>query len=81
MNRYVVSILVAVVLLAGTASDASAIPAFARKYDMSCNTCHHPAPRLKAYGDEFAGNGFVLTDKEAPRAYRETGDDDLMLLR
>ncbi len=25
-----------------------AIPAFARKYDMSCNTCHAPSPRLKA---------------------------------
>jgi hypothetical protein len=81
MNRSLVFTVLVVILLTGTVSDASAIPAFARKYDMSCNTCHHPAPRLKAYGEEFAGNGFVLADKEAPRAYRETGDDDLMLLR
>jgi hypothetical protein len=81
MSRSLVFALLVVILLAGTASDASAIPAFARKYDMSCNTCHLPVPKLKAYGDEFAGNGFVLTDKEAPRTYRETGDDELMLLR
>ncbi|MDZ7763881.1 MAG: hypothetical protein U5K00_05575 [Melioribacteraceae bacterium] len=30
-----------------------AIPAFARKYDMSCTTCHTPFPKLKAYGDEI----------------------------
>lgn len=58
-----------------------AIPAFARKYDMSCTTCHAPAPRLKAYGEEFAGNGFVLSDQDAPRYYIDTGDDDLSLIR
>jgi hypothetical protein len=59
----------------------SAIPAFARKYDMTCQTCHSPAPKLKAYGEEFAGNGFQLADKESPRFFRETGDDQLMLMR
>ena len=46
--------------------DAEAIPAFGRKYRMSCSTCHAPIPRLKAYGDDFAGNGFVLADQDAP---------------
>ena len=59
----------------------SAIPAFARKYDMTCQTCHSPAPKLKAYGEEFAGNGFQLADKESPRFFRETGDDQLVLMR
>jgi hypothetical protein len=81
MNRAIVSIILVSFLCAVIVADASAIPAFARKYDMSCNTCHHPIPKLKAYGDEFAGNGFVLADKEAPRAFRETGDEMLMLLR
>lgn len=81
MKRTLFSILCTLVLLSVLAVEASAIPAFARKYDMSCNTCHRPAPRLKPYGEEFAGNGFVLADKEAPRAYRDTGDDELMLLR
>ena len=58
-----------------------AIPAFARKYDMSCMVCHSPFPKLKAYGDEFASNGFQLKDKEAPRFTRETGDSKLFLMR
>ena len=49
----------AAVLLALVAPrDAQAIPAFARKYRFSCTTCHAPFPRLKPYGDEFAGRGF-----------------------
>lgn len=61
--------------------DVFAIPSFARKYNMTCQTCHSPAPSLKAYGDEFAGNGFTLADKEAPRYFIETGDDELSLIR
>jgi len=60
---------------------ATAIPAFARKYTMSCQTCHSPFPRLKPYGADFAGNGFVLGDKDAPRYYVPTGDEQLSLLR
>jgi hypothetical protein len=60
---------------------AEAVPAFARKYNMSCTTCHAPIPRLKAYGDEFAGNGFVLADQDAPRYFVPTGDDRLDLIR
>ena len=57
------------------------IPAFARKYSMTCKTCHSPFPKLKPYGDEFAANGFVLKDKDAPRYYVETGDNELSLIR
>lgn len=60
---------------------AFAIPAFARKYAMSCQTCHSAFPKLKPYGEDFAGNGFQLADKEAPRYYMETGDESLSLLR
>ena len=58
-----------------------AIPAFARKYNMSCTTCHAPFPKLKPYGDEFAGNGFALADQDNPRYYVDTGDDELSLIR
>ena len=62
--------------------NAEAIPAFARKYKISCNTCHVAVPKLKAYGDEFAGNGFVLPDGEEPkRATIDTGDETLLLQR
>ncbi|MBD3169414.1 MAG: hypothetical protein GF307_08015 [candidate division Zixibacteria bacterium] len=61
--------------------ESEAVPAFARKYRMSCTTCHAPFPRLKEYGDEFAGNGFVLADQDAPRYFVDTGDEDLDLIR
>ena len=80
VRRSFVLLLVGGILLPAV---VEAIPAFARKYRMSCTTCHAPVPRLaeKAYGDEFAGNGFVLADQEASRYYVETGDKDLDLIR
>jgi hypothetical protein len=75
---------VAISLLAlglGIAGTLEAMPAFARKYQMSCKTCHNPFPRLKPYGEDFAGDGFVLKDKEAPRYTADTGDDKLSLIR
>lgn len=63
--------------------DALSIPAFARKYQYSCTTCHAPAPRLKPFGEEFAANGFKLSDEtqEPKRATIDTGDPILKLLR
>jgi hypothetical protein len=59
-----------------------AIPAFARKYNISCMTCHAPSiPKLKDYGDTFAGDGFTLADYQSPRYFAETGDQKLSLLR
>jgi len=60
----------------------SAIPAFARKYQISCQVCHTPVmPRLKAFGDDFAGDGFRMTEYESPRHFVQTGDDRLSLFR
>lgn len=65
-----------------TSTDCNAIPAFARKYQISCQVCHSPSmPRLKAFGDEFAGNGFRLTEYESPRHFIQTGDEKLSLFR
>ncbi|MEP0862277.1 MAG: hypothetical protein HRF52_12655 [Ignavibacterium sp.] len=63
------------------ASEVLAIPAFARKYNMTCKTCHSPFPALKPYAEEFAANGFVLKDQDAPRYFLDTGDPELSLLR
>lgn len=61
---------------------ADCIPAFARKYQISCQVCHAPAfPRLKEFGDEFAGNGFRMDDYESPRYFVPVGDDRLSLFR
>jgi hypothetical protein len=62
-------------------STALAIPAFARRYKLSCSTCHMPFPRLKDYGDDYAGNGFVLEEEESERDYISAGDDILWLQR
>ena len=37
---------------------ASAIPAFARKYQTSCTTCHNDYPELNDFGEAFKKNGF-----------------------
>ncbi len=62
--------------------EINAIPAFARKYNISCMTCHAPStPKLKPYGDQFAGDGFKLEDYQAPRYFTDTGDPKLSLIR
>ncbi len=38
--------------------DAHAIPAFARKYQTSCSTCHNNFPELNDFGEAFKKNGF-----------------------
>ncbi len=60
---------------------AGGIPAFARRHRTSCTTCHTVFPRLKAYGDEFAGDGFVMPEEEKERDYVTAGDDLLWLNR
>jgi len=74
-------ITLSIIVITILSSDTFAIPAFARKYNMSCKTCHEPFPKLKPYGNEFAGNGFQLKDKDAPRYFVDTGDDHLSLIR
>jgi hypothetical protein len=71
----------AVVLTAVWSERAAPIPAFARRYKISCNTCHQPFPRLKPYGDEFAGDGFVIPEEEKARDYISAGDEHLWMNR
>lgn len=82
-SYYVLAVSGAVAVLAAlAASRAHAIPAFARKYQFSCSTCHAPFPRLKPFGEEFAARGFVLPpDQEPPRATLDVGDPLLTLMR
>jgi hypothetical protein len=63
------------------AAPASAIPAFARKYRVSCSMCHSGAPRLNAFGEQFAGNGFEFAPGEEPRDTIDTGDPLLRLVQ
>ena len=77
--RPLVLAVVAAVLLGASARPADAIPAFARKYRVSCATCHSPVPRLNAFGEQFAANGFEFAPGEEPRDTVGTGDPLLRL--
>jgi hypothetical protein len=44
-------------------SDAQAIPAFARKYQTSCQTCHVVFPKLNAFGQAFRLNGYRMPNE------------------
>ncbi len=82
MKKLFISSGIILLLFSLSIEHADSIPAFARKYRMSCTTCHSPgAPKLKPYGDDFAGAGFKLSDQESPRYYVETGDSKLSLIR
>ncbi|MBN1893141.1 hypothetical protein JW906_01550 [bacterium] len=78
-NRLAMIVFTALLLAQG--ADLKAIPAFARRYRISCSTCHAPFPKLKEYGDEFAGNGMILKEEEKERDYVVAGDDLLWLNR
>ena len=76
------ALLMLLLLILFPAKRGEAIPAFARKYQISCQVCHSPVmPRLKGFGEEFAGNGFRLTQYESPRYFINTGDEKLSLFR
>ena len=57
------------------------IPAFARKYKVSCNLCHMPFPKLTDFGSAFAWNGFQFATEEQPRDTIDTGDPLLQLVQ
>jgi hypothetical protein len=48
-----------------------ALPIYARRYDVSCDTCHSVAPRLNKFGLAFQANHFRWPGGEPP-AHRET---------
>ncbi|HEX8880044.1 MAG TPA: hypothetical protein VF749_08450 [Candidatus Acidoferrum sp.] len=50
--------LVALGAVLASAPKSSAIPAFSRKYQTSCTTCHNNYPELNDFGEAFKKNGF-----------------------
>lgn len=59
------------------ATEASAVPAFARRYETSCATCHQAFPRLNGVGESFRVSGFRFVDDERYRKVEpvEMGDE------
>lgn len=80
LNYPICALLVSFILIAITKT-ADAIPAFARKYQVSCQVCHSPFARLKPFGEKFATDGYRMTEFESPRYFIQTGDEKLSLLR
>ncbi len=67
-------------LLVLPTGSAQAIPAFARRYKVSCSLCHNVIPALNDFGENFAGNGFRLAPREESPGILDTGDGMLSLL-
>lgn len=79
MSRLLRSFAFAGLATIGFSQTAWAIPAFARKYRVSCMQCHAPVPRLNAFGEAFAANGFEFAVGEPARDTIATGDALLRL--
>jgi hypothetical protein len=49
-------------------SEAGAIPAFARKYNVACSSCHEAWPKLNDFGELFRDNGYRMNrGKDNPK--------------
>lgn len=72
------SILACILLMLIGLQQATAMPAFARKYEISCTVCHAAFPRLNEFGEQFAEQNMRLGNwKEASTS--NTGDPRLAL--
>ncbi len=64
LNRILLSILSIFILEAATMTaltpEAQALPVFARKYNISCNSCHTAFPKLNTMGIAFRERGFRM---------------------
>jgi hypothetical protein len=66
-RKVLVSTLLLAFLFVPWAKDASAIPAFARKYGLPCSACHEAWPKLNSFGQTFKDNGYqLMNDRDAP---------------
>src|SRR5579862_3667505 len=51
----------------GSLENATAIPAFARKYGLPCSACHETWPKLNVFGQNFKDNGYqLMNDRDSP---------------
>jgi len=80
-TRILSAVLLALIVGGTLVQEAAGVPAFARRHKFSCTTCHAPFPRLKDFGDEFAGDGFMIPEEEKERDYVTAGDELLWLNR
>src|SRR5712691_10690561 len=66
-KRFASGLLLASLFTFLSASDAHAIPAFARKYGLRCSACHEAWPMLNYFGQKFKDNGYqLMNDRDSP---------------
>jgi len=58
MMAIVAAVAVVLWVMLASVPNTSAIPAFSRKYQTSCTTCHNNYPELNDFGEAFKKNGF-----------------------
>lgn len=59
---------------------AHALSQWARKYDMSCQTCHTAFPRLNYFGEQFKRNGYQLPGTaDGDETKKQVGDNNLFI--
>jgi len=67
VQSIVTGALVMIFLLLSGSQNASALPAFARKYGLRCSACHETWPILNNFGLKFRDNGYqLMNDRDAP---------------
>ncbi len=72
------NVLLALLIIITAPTPASAMPAFAREYGVSCNVCHAAYPRLNTFGENFADDmNFRLPNWKQQTV--PTGDESLAL--
>ena len=64
MKKIVLILLLCVVWVTWNYDSVDAIPAFARKYQTSCNTCHTIYPQLNSFGESFRINGYQFPNDD-----------------
>ena len=64
MRSSLLGSLLIVAVIVGATSTAHAIPAFARRYGTSCQTCHVAFPKLTPFGESFRRDGFKFPGKD-----------------
>src|SRR3990172_12231005 len=69
--RFIVVGAVLVTLIALSVRPAEAIPAWSRKYQTSCSTCHAVFPKLNYFGKAFRNNGYRFPGGEDGTATKQ----------
>lgn len=74
LNTWVVraGVLAIVAVLLVSARSALGVPAFARKYGTSCQTCHTVYPKLNPFGEAFRRNGYLFPGVDSDYVKHET---------